>query len=102
MAEEEILTRTQETFQAELWEGQRRANRLEGVLRQALHRVFPAGQVSVLVLDLGRGECLVALRHLQNLVQIRLWRELVDEVLVDPDTAIQHVLGRIVLGALTP
>jgi hypothetical protein len=51
---------------------------------------------------MGKGECLVALRHLQNLVQIRFWRELVDEVLADPDAAIQHVLGRIVLGALAP
>jgi hypothetical protein len=33
-------------------------------------------------------------------VQVRLWRELVDEVLVDPDAAMQHVLGRILTGAL--
>jgi hypothetical protein len=102
MADARGMTLTGEVSPAGEWEGQRRADRLEGVLRQALQRVVPAREVSLLVLDMGKGECLVALRHLHNLVQIRFWRELVDEVLADPDAAIQHVLGRIVLGALAP
>ena len=102
MAEEYVLTRTAETFLAEQLEGQKRAERLEQVLRQVVHRVVPPGEVNFLVFDMGRGECLVALRHLHNLVQIRFWRELVDEVLESLDAAIQHqhVLERILLGAL--
>ncbi|MFQ5881902.1 MAG: hypothetical protein ACE5I9_05455 [Candidatus Methylomirabilales bacterium] len=101
-AEGHGLTETAETFQAELWEGRRRAERLEGVLRQVLHRVPSLGEVYLFVLDAGKGECLVALRHLHNLVQVRLWRELVDEILGDPDPGIQQVLERILLGALEP
>ncbi|MFQ5847719.1 MAG: hypothetical protein ACE5IQ_08665 [Candidatus Methylomirabilales bacterium] len=100
MPEEYVLTRTAESFLAEQLAGRKRAERLEGILRRVIHRVVPRGEVSLLVLDMGKGECLVALRHLHNLIQIRFWRELVDEVLADPDAAIQHVLERILLGAL--
>lgn len=99
MAEEHVLTRSAETFLTEQLEGRRRAERLEGVLRHVLHRVAPAG-ADLLVLDVGKGECLVALRYPHNLIQIRFWQELVDEILADPDAAIQHVLGRILVGAL--
>ncbi len=102
MAEEYVLTRTAETFLAEQLEGQRRAERLERILRQVLERVVPKRDVSLLVLDMGKGECLVALRHLHNLIQIRFWRELVDEALEDPSAPIQHVLERILVGALEP
>jgi hypothetical protein len=100
MFEDYALTRTAETFLAKQREGQERAERLEGVLREVLQRVAPAEKVSLLVFDMGKGECLVALRHLRNVVQVRLWRELVDEVLVNPDAAMHHVLGRILSGAL--
>ena len=100
MFEDRALTRTAEVFLAAHLEGQERAERLEGVLRQVLQRVAPAEAVHVLVFDMGNGECLAALRHLRNVVQVRLWRELVDEILVNPDVAIQHVLGRILTGAL--
>lgn len=102
MAEEYVLTRTAETFLAEQLEGQKRAERLERILRQVLERATPNRDVSLLVLDMGKGECLVALRHLHNLIQIRFWRELVDEVLEDPSAPIQHVLERILVGALEP
>lgn len=102
MAEEYVLTRTAETFLAEQLEGQKRAERLERILRQVLERATPNRDVSLLVLDMGEGECLVALRHLHNLIQIRFWRELVDEVLEDPSSPIQHVLERILVGALEP
>lgn len=102
MAEEYVLTRTAETFLAEQLEGQKRAERLERILRQVLERATPNRDVSLLVLDMGKGECLVALRHLHNLIQIRFWRELVDEVLEDPSSPIQHVLERILVGALEP
>jgi hypothetical protein len=100
MFEDHALTRTAESFLAEHLEGQKRAERVEGVLRGVLARVAPTDDVQLLVFDMGKGECLVALRHLRNVVQVRLWRELVDEVLVDPDAAMQHVLGRILTGAL--
>jgi hypothetical protein len=100
MAEEYVLTRTAETFLAEQMEGQKRAERLEGVLRDVLERVAPTEEVHLLVFDMGNGECLVALRHLRSVVQVRLWREIVDEVLANPDAAIQHVLERILSGAL--
>jgi hypothetical protein len=99
--EENVLTSTAEALLAEQMEGRRRAERLEGVLRRVLHRMVPGG-MDLLVLDVGRGECLVALRHAHNLVQIRFWQELVDEILTDPDAAIQHVLERILVGALEP
>ncbi len=102
MAEEYVLTRTADAFLAEKLEGQRRAERLEDVLRQVLVRVAPTKDVSLLVLDMEKGECLVALRHLHNLIQIRFWRELVDEVVADADPGIHHVLERILLGALEP
>lgn len=101
MGEEHLLTTTPEAFLAEQREGLRRAERLEGVLRRVLHRMVPTG-VNLLVLDVGKGECLVALRHAHNLVQIRFWQGLVDEILSDPDAAIQHVLERILVGALEP
>jgi hypothetical protein len=100
MAEEYLLMGTADSFLAEQLEGRKRADRLEGVLRLVLRRVAPAREVSLLVLDMGKGECLVALRHLHNLIQIRFWRDLVDEILADPDSAIQHVLERILQGAL--
>ncbi len=100
MFEDRALTRTAETFLADHLEGQKRAERLERVLREVLQRVAPEEEVHLLVFDMGKGECLVALRHLRNVAQVRLWRELVDEVLVNPDAAIQHVLGRILAGAL--
>ena len=101
MGEEHLLTSTAEAFLTEQLEGRRRAERLEGVLRRVLHRMSPAG-VDLLVLDVGKGECLVALRHAHNLIQIRFWQGLVDEILTDPDAAIQHVLERILVGALEP
>lgn len=100
MFENAALTKTAETFLAEHREGQKRAERLEGVLREVLQRVAAAEEVSLLVFDMGKGECLVALRHLRDVVHVRLWREIVDEVLVNPDAATQHVLGRILSGAL--
>lgn len=100
MAEEYALTRTAETFLAEQLEGQKRAEQLERILRDVLQRVAPTEEVHLLVFDMGKGECLVALRQLRNVVQVRLWRELVDEVLENPDAAIQHVLERILSGAL--
>jgi hypothetical protein len=99
--EERVLTSTAEALLAEQFEGRRRAERLEGVLRRVLHRMVPGG-VDLLVLDVGKGECLVALRHAHNLIQIRFWQRLVDEILSDPDAAIQHVLERILVGALEP
>jgi hypothetical protein len=99
--EEHGLTSTAEAFLTEQLEGRRRAERLEGVLRRVLHRMAPPG-MDLLVLDVGKGECLVALRHAHNLIQIRFWQGLVDEILTDPDAAIQHVLERILVGALEP
>jgi hypothetical protein len=101
MGEEHVLTSTAEAFLAEQLEGRRRAERLEGVLRRVLHRMAPSG-VDLLVLDVGKGECLVALRHAHNLIQMRFWQGLVDEILTDPDAAMQHVLERILVGALEP
>jgi hypothetical protein len=99
--EEHVLTSTAEAFLTEQLEGRRRAERLEGVLRRVLHRMAPPG-ADLLVLDVGKGDCLVALRHAHNLIQIRFWQGLVDEILTDPDAAIQHVLERILVGALEP
>jgi len=99
--EEHVVTSTAEAFLTEQLEGRRRAERLEGVLRRVLHRMAPPG-ADLLVLDVGKGDCLVALRHAHNLIQIRFWQELVDEILTDPDAAIQHVLERILVGALEP
>jgi len=99
--EEHVLTNTAEAFLTEQLEGRRRAERLEGVLRRVLHRMAPPG-ADLLVLDVGKGDCLVALRHAHNLIQIRFWQGLVDEILTDPDAAIQHVLERILVGALEP
>ena len=100
--EEHMLTSTAESFLTEQLEGRRRAERLEGVLRGVLHRRMSPAGVDLLVLDVGKGECLVALRHAHNLIQIRFWQGLVDEILTDPDAAIQHVLERILVGALEP
>jgi hypothetical protein len=99
--EEHVATSTAEAFLTEQLEGRRRAERLEGVLRRVLHRMAPPG-ADLLVLDVGKGDCLVALRHAHNLIQIRFWQGLVDEILTDPDAAIQHVLERILVGALEP
>lgn len=100
MFEDRGLARRAETFLTEQLEGRQRAQRLEGVLREVLPRVASPEEVNLLVFDMGKGECLVALRHLRNVAHVRLWRELVDEVLVNPDAAVQHVLGRILSGAL--
>jgi len=100
--EEHVVTSTAEAFLTEQLEGRRRAERLEGVLRRVLHRRMSPAGVDLLVLDVGKGECLVALRHAHNLIQIRFWQGLVDEILTDPDAAIQHVLERILVGALEP
>lgn len=100
MAEEYLLTRTVEAFLTEQFEGRRRAERLEEVLRQVLHRVAHPSEVKLLVLDMGKGECLVALRDRHNLTQLRFWRELVDGVLAGPDAGVEHVLERILAGAL--
>ncbi|MFQ5962402.1 MAG: hypothetical protein ACE5MG_13505 [Candidatus Methylomirabilales bacterium] len=100
MAEGYLLTRTAEAFLTEQLEERRRAERLEEVIRQVLHRMVHPEEVKLLVLDMGKGECLVALRHTRDLVQLRFWRELVDEVLAGPDSGIEQVLERIVAGAL--
>lgn len=99
-AEEYLLARTAEAFLAEQLEGRKRADRLEEVLWRALHRVTYPGEVNLLVLDMGKGECLVALRHRRNLVQVRFWRELVDELLADQDAGVGQVLDRILAEAL--
>ena len=98
-AEEYLLMRTAEAFLTERLEGRKRADRLEEVLWQAFHRVTYPGEVNLLVLDMGKGECLVALRHRRNLVQVRFWRELVDEVLAE-DAGVDQVLERILAEAL--
>ena len=100
MAEECLLTRSAETLLAEQLAGRKRADRLEGVLWPVLHRVAHPGEVYLLVLDMGKGECLVALRHRRNLVQVRLWRELVDEVLAGQDAGVEQRLERVIAGAL--
>lgn len=100
MAEEYLLTRTAEAFLTEQLEGRRRAERLEEILRQVLHRVAQPGEVNLLVLDLGKGECLVALRHHHSLIQVRFWRDLVDGVLAGPDAGVKEVLERVFAGAL--
>ena len=100
MAEGYLLTSTVEAFLTEQLEGRRRAERLEEVLRHVLHRIVRPGEVNLLVLDVGKGECLVALRHSRSLVQLRFWRELVDEVLARSDAGVEYVLERILAGAL--
>jgi hypothetical protein len=100
MSEEYLLTRSAEAFLTEQLEGRKRADRLEEVLWQVLHRVAQPGEVNLLVLGLGEGECLVALRHGHNLVQVRFWRELVDEVLAGQDAGVEQVLERILAEAL--
>jgi hypothetical protein len=75
MAEDYLLTRTAEVDLTEQLEGRRRAERLEEILWQVLHRVAQPGEVNLLVLDMGKGECLVALRQQHNLIQVRFWRD---------------------------
>jgi hypothetical protein len=100
MAEDYLLTRTAEVDLTEQLEGRRRAERLEEILWQVLHRVAQPGEVNLLVLDMGKGECLVALRQQQNLIQVRFWRDLVDGVLAGPDAGVKQVLERVLAGAL--
>jgi len=100
MAEESFLARNPEALLAEQLEGRKRADRVERVLWPVLHRVVHPGEVNLLVLDMGKGECLVALRHRRNLVQVRLWQELVDEVLAGRDVDVERLLERVITGAL--
>lgn len=100
MAEECLVTRSAETLLAEQLAGRKRADRLEGVLWPVLHRLTRPGEVNCLVLDLAKGECLVALRYRRNLVQVRLWQELVDEVLAGRDAGVEQLLEQVIAGAL--
>jgi len=100
VAEDYLLTRTAEVDLTEQLEGRRRAERLEEILWQVLHRVAQPGEVNLLVLDMGKGECLVALRQQHNLIQVRFWRDLVDKVLAGPDAGVKQVLERVLAGVL--